>query len=211
MAEASDDVWADVAAEREELADLLDALTPEQWDAPSLCAEWRVRDVVGHLVEGTNPTSLGRIMFGIAKHRFSVNKMIASDAKALGAKPTAEIVTQLRANVGARVLPPLTKPIAMLADTLIHHQDIRRPLEKPRKIPTDRLVLVLDQMAPQSAVVGNKRRIKGLTLVAIDMDWRHGTGPEVRGMGEALLMAMCGRAVGADELGGEGVEILRSR
>jgi hypothetical protein len=33
----------------------------------------------------------------------------------------------------------------------------------------------------------------------------------VRGMGEALLMAMCGRAVGADELGGEGVEILRSR
>ncbi len=44
------DVWAEVAAERNDLADLLETLTPEQWDAPSLCNQWKVRDVVGHLV-----------------------------------------------------------------------------------------------------------------------------------------------------------------
>ena len=37
-------------AERLELADLLDTLTPEQWAAPSLCAGWSVRDVCSHLI-----------------------------------------------------------------------------------------------------------------------------------------------------------------
>ena len=32
--------------ERAELVDLLVTLTPKQWDAPTLCSEWRVRDVV---------------------------------------------------------------------------------------------------------------------------------------------------------------------
>jgi uncharacterized protein (TIGR03083 family) len=37
-------------AERADLAALLRELTPEQWEAPSLCAEWPVRDVVAHVV-----------------------------------------------------------------------------------------------------------------------------------------------------------------
>jgi uncharacterized protein (TIGR03083 family) len=35
--------------ERTELADLLATPTPTQWNAPSLCAGWRVRDVVAHM------------------------------------------------------------------------------------------------------------------------------------------------------------------
>lgn len=35
--------------ERAELADLLATLGPDQWEAPSLCAGWRVRDVVAHM------------------------------------------------------------------------------------------------------------------------------------------------------------------
>ena len=35
--------------ERAELVDLLVALTPEQWEAPTLCTRWRVRDVVAHV------------------------------------------------------------------------------------------------------------------------------------------------------------------
>ena len=37
-------------AERTDLADLLETLTPEQWEAPSLCKGWRVRDVVAHVM-----------------------------------------------------------------------------------------------------------------------------------------------------------------
>ena len=38
--------------ERDSLVNTLKSLTPQQWDAPSLCEGWRVRDVVGHLVTG---------------------------------------------------------------------------------------------------------------------------------------------------------------
>jgi hypothetical protein len=41
-----DQIRAAVVAERGEQADLLDALAPEQWNAPTLCAGWRVREVV---------------------------------------------------------------------------------------------------------------------------------------------------------------------
>ena len=76
-----------------------------------------------------------------------------------------------------------------LVDATIHHQDIRRPLGLPRQIPADRLARVL------TAVTTNPRlevwrRIRGVRLVATDLDWSHGKWPEVRGTGESLLMAM---------------------
>lgn len=37
------------ADERRDLADFLETLTPEQWQQPSLCAGWTVRDVVAHV------------------------------------------------------------------------------------------------------------------------------------------------------------------
>ena len=58
---------------------------------------------------------------------------------------------------------------------------------------------------------GIKQRIAGLRLVATDIEWEHGEGPEVRGTGEALLMTVCGRARLLDELTGEGVARLRAR
>lgn len=48
--------------ERAELADLLATLGPDQWEAPSLCAGWRVRDVVAHMYgyEELGPVGLVR-------------------------------------------------------------------------------------------------------------------------------------------------------
>jgi hypothetical protein len=47
-------------------------------------------------------------------------------------------------------------------------------------------------------------RARGVRLVATDLDWSHGRGPEVRGNGEALLMAMAGRRAALDDLDGPG-------
>ena len=38
-----------IAAERRELADVLAGLSAEAWDQPTLCAGWRVREVVAHI------------------------------------------------------------------------------------------------------------------------------------------------------------------
>lgn len=48
-------VHAASAIERRLLADDLAGLTPQQWAAPSLCAEWSLRDVVAHLVAALDP------------------------------------------------------------------------------------------------------------------------------------------------------------
>ena len=66
-------------------------------------------------------------------------------------------------------------------------------------------------MKAQGPVLGNKKRVAGLKLAATDIDWTFGDGPEVRGTGEALLLAICGRKAALDDLEGEGVATLRSR
>ena len=38
-----------------------------------------------------------------------------------------------------------------------------------------------------------QRRIEGLRVVATDVDWSHGSGPEVRGHAMPLMLAMTGR------------------
>ena len=97
-----------------------------------------------------------------------------------------------------------------LTDGTIHQQDIRRPLGVPRAIPGDRLREVLDY-AMVAPPVGASSRIRGLRLVATDVEWSRGSGPEVTGPGESLLMAAAGRAEAVDELDGPGLPTLAAR
>lgn len=90
-----------------------------------------------------------------------------------------------------------------LVDGMIHQQDIRRPLGIPRTIPEERVRAVLIYALTAPAVRGAKCS-RGVQLLATDLDWSHGSGPEVRGAGEAILMAMAARRSALDELAGAG-------
>jgi uncharacterized protein (TIGR03083 family) len=46
-----------IAAQRAELAEVLAGLPAPRWDEPTLCAGWRVREVVAHI---TMPFRYGR-------------------------------------------------------------------------------------------------------------------------------------------------------
>jgi uncharacterized protein (TIGR03083 family) len=81
------DVWTDVHQERQALLEILETLTPEQWDAPSLCTEWRVRDVVGHMVSETRMT-IAQAAWGFITSGFRINRYIAKDARHRGAAPS---------------------------------------------------------------------------------------------------------------------------
>ena len=91
---------------------------------------------------------------------------------------------------------------------MIHQQDVRGPLGLVRTIPADRLRAALARVAP---AIGGPWRTRGLRLVATAVDWSAGSGPEVRGPGEALLMAIAGRRGVVDELAGEGQPVLAAR
>jgi uncharacterized protein (TIGR03083 family) len=63
-----------IAAQRTELAEVLAGLPAPRWDEPTLCAGWRVREVVAHI---TMPFRYGRGRFGLelAKSRGRFNEM----------------------------------------------------------------------------------------------------------------------------------------
>ena len=109
-----------------------------------------------------------------------------------------------------RGLPAAFKGGIALTDGMIHQQDIRRPLGLPRAIPPDRLRATLDFAKTTPAIRGFWHR-RGLRMVAEDVDWSVGSGPEVRGAGEAILLAIAGRNASVDELSGPGVAALRPR
>lgn len=192
-----------LAAERADFAALLADLSEEEWDTPSLCEGWRVREIVGHLLYDSIPALT---YAGIcAKGRFGVDRINDELAAKAGALPTDDLLRRFetQTNTMSRFVPWL-----VLADTLVHHQDVRRPLGRPRTIPEERLVSALNRPDPLSFP---GRRTQGLRFVATDLDWAKGEGPEVRGTGEALALAIGGRPVVLPELEGDGVGILRRR
>jgi uncharacterized protein (TIGR03083 family) len=196
-------------AERADLAELLATLTADQWEAPTLCSRWRVREVVAHMFsfEELSPVGLvGRFLRGgVAPGR--VNQ-IGVDAYA--DRSTDELLALVRAHLDPRGLTAGFGGRIALTDGTIHHQDIRRPLGLPREIPAERLLCVLD-FARTAPTIGAKKRIKGLTLAATDLDWSTGSGPVVEGPAESLLMALAGRRGVVGELSGPGQPVLAER
>lgn len=195
--------------ERRDLLELLRALTPDEWESPSLCSEWRVRDVVAHIVsyEGLRSEDLGR--------RFIQARLSLAGANRVGVeelrrRTPSELMTVLEQN--ERPSGPTARFGARIAltDTLIHHQDIRRPLGRPREIPRERLrrALAFALVAPP---LRGGWRLRGVRVIATDVDWSYGVGPEARGSGEAVLMTMAGRRGIAQELEGPGARRLAQR
>lgn len=207
------DTWEMIDAERTEMSDLCDTLTPEQWDMTSLCTAWRVRDVIGHVSGGAN-LSAGRAFLTLLKYGFRLGPMLEQTAIQAGSAPTAQLAAEMRSTIGARKTPPGVKPEGTLTDTVVHQQDVRRVIGIPRSIAPDRLRIALDQTKDTSvSLLPGKKRIAGLHLRATDLDWEAGdaAAPKVTGTGEALLMAMAGRSVALADLSGSGVETLRGR
>jgi uncharacterized protein (TIGR03083 family) len=202
--------------QREGFIETLEALTPDQWLAPSLCSEWRVVDVAAHLAWAP---ALGAAAGAAAmvRHGFSMNRMIARSAIAWSDRGRAAILDQLRDNARTGARPIAMPPVAALADAVVHGLDVRRPLGLPGEVPTESLAplaaFALGTPWPLNAVVGGsaRRRVGGVRLVATDADWTHGTGPEVRASAEDLLLVLHGRAPRPDDLSGPGAPTLLAR
>ena len=195
--------------ERADLLVLLRGLTPAQWDAPSLCAPWRVRDVATHIVSydelSSGQTVATFLRGGLRTGR--VNEVALSRYRNLGTDGIIDLVAR---NQRPRGLPSGLGGGIALTDGTIHHQDIRRALGMPPSIPEHRLRPVLD-FSLRAPTLPSKINRKGLKLVATDLDWTNGDGPTVTGPGEALLMAVAGRPQALDELGGDGLSTLSGR
>ena len=160
-----------------------------------------VRDVLAHVTAGAEGAfGAGWVLRSMFRHGFDYNRWVAIDGQARGRQDPAVILTAF-GNVVAD--PPGARSVTGLAHVLIHGQDICRPLGISRDLPEAHLVPVAD-FVTTSFISRAKRRIAGFKLTATDMDWSHGSGPEVTGPAEALVMMMAGRLVALEDLSGEG-------
>ncbi|MEV7108058.1 maleylpyruvate isomerase family mycothiol-dependent enzyme [Streptomyces atroolivaceus] len=203
------EVWPLIHTERAALAADLADLSDDQWATPSLCTGLMVREVLAHLTAGASLTSV-RWLAGVIRCRFDFDKQVAMRlAEQLGATP-AETLERFRRFVPSRTKPPLPA-VAMLGETIVHAEDIRRPLGLHRDYPTETVTRVAEYYQGSDLVVLAKGRIGDLKLVADDGPFKTGVGALVSGSTLALTMAMTGRAAYLDDLEGGGVELLRER
>jgi uncharacterized protein (TIGR03083 family) len=206
------EIWE---AERDEMLDLAERLVvldDEQWNSPSLCTQWRIRDVLAHVTAGAEGVfGFGAIVGGMLRHGFNFNRWIAADGQVRGQQDSAILLKALRNAAADRNALSGARPVRALMHVLIHGQDICRPLGVTRHLPEAHLVAVADFVKEDVHTFGTKKRIAGLKIAATDMDWSHGNGPAVTGPAEALVMMMAGRSVALDDLSGDGKAILVSR
>ena len=201
--------WPLIHAEREALIADLGTLTDEQWATQSLCADWTVRDVLGHMISTATMTP-PKFFTSMAAAGFRFNSMNAKGVATEATATPADGLAHLRSHLNDTTHPP--GPVeAMLGEAVIHPADIRKPLGIAHEYPEEALIRVADFYKGSNLIVGAKRRIDGLTLRATDTDWTAGRGPEVTGPHLSLILAMTGRSAALTDLAGAGVDTLKSR
>jgi uncharacterized protein (TIGR03083 family) len=196
-------------AERAQFVELLDGLSAEQWDAPTLCTEWSVRQVVAHTF-GYDPLGWWGAIGVLLRGGLDPDRANGLEIAPHAHDRPEQLLAMARDHLRPRGLTGGFGGRIALTDGLIHQQDIRRPLGLPREIPADRLRVALE-FGSTARPIRAKQRVRGLTLVATDVGWRSGEGPVVAGPGEALILAMAGRHGIVDELSGPGLPILADR
>ena len=195
--------------ERAEMADFLASMRADQWDHPSLCVGWRVRDVAAHVVS-YEEHGWADLVARLAKARLRPGRLNDVGLAEYAARDPQELVRFLREHLTPRGATARFGGRVGLVDAMIHHQDMRRPLGVARKIPSERLLCALP-FAVTAPPLRGFWHARGVRLAATDLDWARGRGPEARGPGEALLMVLAGRRGVARDLTGPGAAVLGRR
>jgi uncharacterized protein (TIGR03083 family) len=206
---ASSSPWPLIHAEREALLADLATLDDAVWKTQSLCRQWTVLDVLGHMTATAKMTP-PKFFAKLASAGFRFEAMAAKDIRHETAAGPAACLAEFRQLSKATMHPP--GPVeAMLGEAILHSEDIRRPLGIKRQYPVDAVIRVADFFKGSNLLIGAKNRIAGLTLRATDAEWSTGSGPEVTGPMLSLALAMTGRGAALDDLSGDGLETFRAR
>jgi uncharacterized protein (TIGR03083 family) len=203
------DQWTLIHAERDALATDLTGLDAATWQKPSLCAQWTVREVLAHMTATAAMTPVkffGKFLGSGFNFDAMSNKGVQGE---LGGSAD-ETLAHFRSHAASTTSPP--GPVdSWVGETIVHSEDIRRPLGIAHTYSPVAVLLVADFYKGSNLLIGAKNRIAGVTLRATDADWSHGSGPEATGPLLSLVLAMTGRKAALDDLQGAGLEVLRSR
>jgi uncharacterized protein (TIGR03083 family) len=205
-----DEMLQAITTQRARLIAQLEGFTTEDWNTPSLCAGWKVRDVVGHLVsilEVPMPKFVGKVLLA-----GSFDKVADRFAREIGAREPRALVDSFRVLAGKQFAPPGVGPIAPLTDLLVHTRDLERPLGLASTLDMQSVHTVLDYVCGGKALgFVPAKRTNGLRFVATDSDWSIGSGPVVTGPAEAIMLAATNRPSALADLSGDGLTTFANR
>lgn len=179
-------------------ADLLSGLTPEQWDAPSMCTGWRVRDVAGHIVwrvGSSNRELISTAARAYLGHFVNPNRAIDRVSRAAAEASPAELVERIRQIAADKAAGQGRHGIIELTEAVVHGYDIAHPLGLTLPVASTASGAVALRRS-LIAATEIKAVIRGRTLVATDAGWSVGRGPELPGTAEALVLFLFGRRSG---------------
>ncbi|KGN34587.1 hypothetical protein N802_00370 [Knoellia sinensis KCTC 19936] len=215
----SDEIWAAIDDQRRRTANLLETLTAEQWDHPSLCDGWSVRHVAAHLTPTMQQQRIRDAISFMASHpkvlrAGSLNGIIHDSAVLLAAELSeAEIIGRIRGMEGLRRHNAFVTERGSLIDILVHGQDIALPLGLTLDMPAEAAAEAAERVWATRhtwlGVVFRNHSLDPYRLTATDTDWSVGEGLDVRASAGALLLLMTGRTARIDELEGAGADELR--
>jgi len=187
-----------IRTERLAFIDLLESLTEDQWQTPSLCSAWTVEHVAAHLAWAPVAGPMEMVPAAL-RAGFRTNRLIADTAVRWTTRGRPAILDQLRKNVESDAKPLGMPPVAALADAVVHGLDVRVPLGLHRDVDPEAFRLIADWTVtsrwPMTVPVGGnvRKRLRGTRLVAIDADWAWGEGAEVREPADLILLRLLGR------------------
>lgn len=196
-------MWQVVDSERAGVAELLTSLSAAEWAHPSWCAGWTVREVAAHLTLGPRITRPA-VLVEIVRARGSFDRMVDATARRSATRPTGEIVAGLRGVVGSRRLAPGQSLRDAMMDVLVHGQDIAVPLGRHRDMPLEAARTSAEHVWRAGFPFYARKRLGGFRVVATDVDWTAGDGPEIRGPIVQILPLLTGRNAVLPELEGDG-------
>ena len=203
-----DDSWRAIAHQRLELAELLGDLSDTEWEAPSLCAGWRVRDVAAHIVLAPQAPGIWAMTRDAVRARGRFHRLNHDVAVRHAQRPVSDLVDELRRYADSRRLPIVTNYRNSLFDTLVHTQDIALPLGRELPMVPEAAAAAATRVWTMGWPFWARRRLRGVRLVANDVSWSVGAGLEVRGPIDALLLLLTGRTVALPRLAGPGLALV---
>ena len=191
-----------MAAEFASLAGLLAAASDAQWDTPSMCEGWRVREVVAHMTMAAR-YSEEEFMAELRRCEFDFTRLSDEVASRDARLPVNELVANLRSECHA-ALDPARRRLPRRAQPRGDSRAGRdRAAGRVPLLPDETIRVVLDDLAAGGGHARFGVAIDGRHLQASDLDWSHGSGPVLRGAAGDLALALCGRAVPAGRLRGD--------
>jgi uncharacterized protein (TIGR03083 family) len=196
-----DDLLPVITAGRRAFGDLLERLPEADWNAPSLCEGWRVREVVAHM---TMPLQISapRFLGELARSRGNFARMADRVARREAQAPTEALLASWRANQDSRWKPPGGGLPGALTHDVVHGLDITLPLGLEHPVTEPALRVVLEHATTPLSLKHFGLDLAGIRLEADDLDWAYGDGEPLRGHAGVLLMVLMDRRLPAGLLSG---------